>query len=82
MTAGPTGSRRPAPARTGSARPGSVRPPERSRPGGKATLHVLASGFVQLPAADRDAAVDALAALLAARRNGTGPVSQPDATME
>jgi len=59
-----------------------ARPPEHSRPGKKATLHVLASNWVSLSAADRDAAIEALAMLLAARViNDTGPI-QPDETME
>jgi hypothetical protein len=57
-------------------------PPEHSRPGRKATLHVLASAFVALDPADRDAAIEALATLLAARFDDTGPMMQPDETME
>lgn len=59
-----------------------ARPPEHSRPGRKATLHVLAAAFVALGPADRDAAIEALATLLAARFSDTGSMMQPDETME
>ena len=45
-------------------------------------MHVLASKFVHLSATEREAAIDALAALLANRREETGPMSRPESRME
>lgn len=79
---GVTMTRRPDDRRGRPSRRTPARPPEHSRPGRKATLHVLASAFVTLGPADRDAAITALAMLLAPQLNDTGPMMQPDETME
>lgn len=58
-----------------SRRPEPVGPHGRTRPGEKATLHVLAPVFVHLSTAERAAAIEALAALLAERDRTEGPVT-------
>lgn len=64
-----------------SSRSRYVCPVDRSRPGKKAALHMLPAQFVALSAAERDAAVEALAQLLTPLLANNTAVSQPDETM-